>query len=191
MKTSREPRQRVGEASLYDHASVNRGGGSLRNIIAQKSAFVNDFRKNISQKFRPRMWGNMYNFAYSVKDAPLGARRRGICDSLAWGGRKKDAAGVFSFHGLRGRAHKKGTPGASPSYESSPPLRSGDSALWPQTDSGVPACRPLGRDKIGCKSVQIVSSLYVAVETTKLHVVPAVSQDSKYIGIRPPLFVRA
>ncbi len=105
---------------------------------------------------------------------------------------RKDVFDVFfKFNGLRGRAHKKGTPGASPSCESSPPLRSGDSASRPQTDSGVPACRPLGRNKIECKSVQIVSSLYVAVETTKLHVVPAVSQNYKYIGIRPPLFVRA
>ena len=51
---------------------------------------------------------------------------------------------------LRGTAHKR-MPGAAPSYESPRP-RSGDSPLRAQTDSGLPAFRFLGRDKVWVQS---------------------------------------
>ena len=41
--------------------------------------------------------------------------------------------------------------------------RSGDSALRPRTDSGLPAFTSFGRDKVLCKSVQIVRSVGIAV----------------------------
>ena len=74
---------------------------------------------------------------------------------------RKTPEGVFqNLCPYAGRAHK----GAQ-----SPPLceflakRSWDSALRPQTDSGLPAFRLLGRDKVQCKSVQNARSVETAV----------------------------
>jgi len=67
----------------------------------------------------------------------------------------------FKFMSLRGTAHKGAQ---SPPLCEFPAYRSGDSALRPQTDSGLPAFRLLGRDKILCKSVQNVRSVETAVK---------------------------
>ena len=79
-------------------------------------------------------------------------------------GRKKYRSGTFfNFMSLRGTAHKGAqTP---PLYEF-PAWRLWDSALRPQTYSGLPAFRFLGRDKVLCKSVQNIRSVEIAMRYT-------------------------
>ena len=68
--------------------------------------------------------------------------------------------GIFQFYVLRGRRTKglKRRPFVNCRLGN----RSWDSALRPQTNSGLPAFISLGRDEVGYKSVQIVRSVVTA-----------------------------
>ena len=137
--------------SLDDHASVNRETGSPKVIIPQKRDFVNVFRKKLCQKFV----------------LPTGV----ICGNCKFGRKKNALTVIFQFL-CPNAGDCFATPTAHKGAQS-PPLceflakRSWDSALRPRTDSGLPAFRFLGRDKVQCKSVQIVRSLQTAVRNNK------------------------